>query len=277
MAVRWMSLGFALGLLMSTGLACGPSRCTVASCQFGCCDEAGTCQSGGSDAACGNQGNLCASCGVGLHCQLGSCTLIGGTGGGGQGGAGGNGGGTATGGGAVTGGGVQAGGTGGGNGGGAATGGGAMTGGSGGCTVISSFAQARTRANSAAVGGRDIAVATVSNSATDPTDVLTLYFLNRQGPSMPSTEPFSSFTWVTCSNCAVFERECEGINCTGGVYLAREGSMTLNSVPSLASQTTLFSGSFTVTTFHEWDLSTDAPVPNGRCVQLPASAFTIMP
>lgn len=53
--------------------------------------------------------------------------------------------------------------------------------------------------------------------------------------------------------------------------------MTLNSVPSLASQTTPFSGSITVTTFHEWDLSTDAPVPNGRCVQLPASAFTIMP
>ncbi|MBL8913291.1 MAG: hypothetical protein JNM17_21520, partial [Archangium sp.] len=111
-----LSLGFLLASA-SCGTPPGPTTCEPRSCPFGCCDSAGVCQPGSSDAQCGSQATACTACSAGLTCQIGRCMGLfgdGGTGGGASGGGGATGGGSG-------------GGTGGGSGGG--TGGGATGGG----------------------------------------------------------------------------------------------------------------------------------------------------
>lgn len=113
---KWLLLGLMLGFSTSTALSCGPAvkACGPKECPFGCCDERGSCQVGSSDALCGAQGGSCSACMLAQRCQLGLCTAIGTSRGGGSGG--GSGGGT---GGGRTGGGLG-GGIGGGSGGGGA-------------------------------------------------------------------------------------------------------------------------------------------------------------
>lgn len=50
---------------------CGPDTCT------GCCDGAGVCQTGVTEATCGAGGNTCAACSSPLVCQLGACVQSG--------------------------------------------------------------------------------------------------------------------------------------------------------------------------------------------------------
>ncbi|MDP1828850.1 MAG: hypothetical protein Q8L48_36655 [Archangium sp.] len=133
-----LSLALGASLLFLPGCDTKP-KCDPSTCATGCCDDKGLCQGGATTLSCGSFGSMCQACSVGLTCQLGSCVLVGNTGGGG--GGGGSGGGTGggavgggTGGGAVgggTGGGVTGGGTGGGVTGGG-TGGGVTGGGTGG-------------------------------------------------------------------------------------------------------------------------------------------------
>ncbi|HEY0882324.1 MAG TPA: hypothetical protein VGD87_12365, partial [Archangium sp.] len=59
---KWMTLGALLGLLTSMGVSCGPAKCTPQNCSFGCCDAAGTCQSGSADTQCGGAGAVCQAC-----------------------------------------------------------------------------------------------------------------------------------------------------------------------------------------------------------------------
>ena len=171
------------------------------------------------------------------------------------------------------------GGTGGGTGGGAPpTGGGAPpTGGGGGCTVLNTFPQARKQASLAGTN-MDVPDALIFASATDPSDMLEFQFY---GSSTPASEMLNTTTWFNCNNCAVLSRGCTangtGYSCTGGLYLARVGSMTVSSAPSTTSPTTAFAGSLTATTFVEWNLTTDMVAPNARCVQLPAMSFSILP
>ncbi len=82
---------------ISTQQPCGPTTCT------GCCDDKGSCQGGGVNAACGAGGFICDQCGSDEMCSLGRCSPVtfgggGGTGGGTGGGSGGGGGGTSDGG-----------------------------------------------------------------------------------------------------------------------------------------------------------------------------------
>lgn len=49
--------------------------CNTDTC-VGCCDAAGQCQNGHSEAACGAGGNVCQSCAEPTHCSLGSCTTL---------------------------------------------------------------------------------------------------------------------------------------------------------------------------------------------------------
>ena len=135
---KWMLVGLLSGFLASTAVSCGPAvkACGPKECPFGCCDSAGTCQGGSSDAQCGAQGAACSTCGLAQRCNLGVCTNIGSGAGPGGGSGGGFTGGGSGGGGGVTGGGSGGGFTGGGTGGGATgggTGGGATGGGGGAC------------------------------------------------------------------------------------------------------------------------------------------------
>ncbi|MBL8909926.1 MAG: scavenger receptor cysteine-rich domain-containing protein [Archangium sp.] len=114
-----LALGTAIGVLLSFA-SCGTAKkCDATSCPFGCCDSAGSCQIGSSDALCGSQGAQCMVCPLGNQCSVGRCVPISGNGGGRGGGTGGGG---MTGGGGATGGGT-------GQGGGGATGGGGAFGG----------------------------------------------------------------------------------------------------------------------------------------------------
>ncbi|MCC6334799.1 MAG: hypothetical protein IT380_12545 [Myxococcales bacterium] len=121
--LNWLVAGFAAGVLVAAAPSCGGTpKCNASTCQQGCCDAAGKCQTP-SNGACGQLGNLCQVCAIGQFCNLGVCS-------GGSGGGTGTGGGT---GGGATGGGMGGGATGGGTGGGA-TGGGTGGGGTGGGT-----------------------------------------------------------------------------------------------------------------------------------------------
>ncbi|MHB8873106.1 MAG: hypothetical protein ACYC8T_05410 [Myxococcaceae bacterium] len=90
--LRWLALGFGIGMLVALAPSCGPKPCGAGSCP-GCCDSTGTCQGGTSPTACGVNGGACTSCATAPFCQAGLCS--GGTGGGG-GGTGGGGGGIGT-------------------------------------------------------------------------------------------------------------------------------------------------------------------------------------
>ena len=41
---KWMFLGAALGFFTAIGVSCGPAKCTLSNCAFGCCDATGACQ-----------------------------------------------------------------------------------------------------------------------------------------------------------------------------------------------------------------------------------------
>jgi hypothetical protein len=74
-------------LLVAAGAliaACGtrPPICGPSSCAVGCCDQAGVCQSGMTNSACGERGGLCQACPISGICQAGRCGFVGGTGGG---------------------------------------------------------------------------------------------------------------------------------------------------------------------------------------------------
>ena len=98
----WLSFLLAFA---SCGTPAGPTTCEPRSCPFGCCDSAGICQAGSSDAQCGSQAKACTACSGGLSCQIGRCMGSGGDGGTGGGTGGGSGAGGGSGGGGNVGGG----------------------------------------------------------------------------------------------------------------------------------------------------------------------------
>jgi hypothetical protein len=92
---------FFSGVVLLAALSgCPKPKCDAATCVSGCCDTAGTCQTGDSASACGTGGALCATC-LGGSCSALKVCASGGTGGGSGGssggGSGGSGGGGSTG------------------------------------------------------------------------------------------------------------------------------------------------------------------------------------
>ncbi len=95
--LKWLVSALGLSLLLafaSCGTPAVPTTCEPRSCPFGCCDSAGVCQAGASDAQCGSQAKACTACSGGLTCQIGRCMGSGGDGGTGGGSGGGTGGGS---------------------------------------------------------------------------------------------------------------------------------------------------------------------------------------
>ena len=80
---------FAMSMVAGLLLACGSTSlgpCNASTCE-GCCSAAGQCEPGNTVGACGNMGGTCRDCsGLGLSCNLGSCSAVisntGGSGGG---------------------------------------------------------------------------------------------------------------------------------------------------------------------------------------------------
>lgn len=91
MRVLTLLVGLASALVM---VGCGTAPCSAATCATGCCDGAGTCQTGTQPLSCGIAGGACNVCVLGQSCLQGTCFGGSGTGGGGGsgGGAGGGGG-----------------------------------------------------------------------------------------------------------------------------------------------------------------------------------------
>lgn len=56
---------------------CSAPKCDATSCSTGCCDSAGKCQQGNSDADCGTGGQTCQSCTSSEVCTNNSCTAKG--------------------------------------------------------------------------------------------------------------------------------------------------------------------------------------------------------
>ena len=80
-------------------------------------------------------------------------------------------------------------------------------------------------------------------------------------------------TYNNCHFCATLGRSCTaGANCTGGVYFAREGTMTVTSASRATTGT--FSGSLSNVRFEEWNLSTDSAVAGGRCFMVPSGSIS---
>jgi hypothetical protein len=52
-----------------------PAEAACSASCAGCCDDGGACEPGASDLACGARGASCTSCGAGLTCSSGACTL----------------------------------------------------------------------------------------------------------------------------------------------------------------------------------------------------------
>lgn len=75
---RWVTAGFALGLLIALGPSCGPGnnkKCDITTCS-GCCTADGTCEQGTQPTACGVNAALCAVCTGTEFCQGGFCTPL---------------------------------------------------------------------------------------------------------------------------------------------------------------------------------------------------------
>ncbi len=122
MTLRTLVFGTLLGFALALAPSCGGKSCDASSCASGCCDSAGTCQSGSTVLACGQGAQMCVACPLGYGCRLGTCVPFSNAGGGnGSGGGAGGGSGGGTGGGAGGGSGGGAGGGTGGSGGGSAT------------------------------------------------------------------------------------------------------------------------------------------------------------
>lgn len=200
-------------------------------------------------------------------------------------GTGGGGGGVPTGGGSgggvPTGGGTGGGGipTGGGSGGGTPVGGGSGT-----CTTISTFTTVRGGGSSDTTQGNTVGFG--ANSATDPSDVLSLELWwsppdNVVCPGASCLRSLSATTYKTCYSCAVLRRSCNlstGV-CTGGDYLGRTGTMTVTAAPQADGGT--FIGSISGVQFVEWNLdstntaSFDTAVPSGRCVTINSGSMNV--
>jgi hypothetical protein len=200
--VKWLVTGFAAGALVAAAPSCGgpSSKCNASTCQMGCCDINGKCQTP-SNAACGQLGNLCQACGIGQFCNLGQC--VGGSGGGsggGTGGGGGSGGGTGGG----TGGGVG-GGTGGGVGGGT---GGGVGGGTGGGVGGGTGGGVGGGAGGGAGGGTGGGGSTCSGCFAGTVCVQ---------PPNNSTDSFCGTNGGACAQCNVAGgQRCVNFQCVGG-------------------------------------------------------------
>lgn len=85
MRVLMLLVGLASSVVM---VGCGTAPCSAATCATGCCDGAGTCQTGTQPLSCGIAGGACNVCVLGQSCLQGTCFGGAGTGGGGGGGGG---------------------------------------------------------------------------------------------------------------------------------------------------------------------------------------------
>ena len=171
-------------------------------------------------------------------------------------------------------------------GGGTGTGGGTATGGGGGtttCTTLPSLTGQRTGARYTNGTNYEYTVAEGASSAGDPADLLSMEVIwtNQGTPTNVAVGTRNLATegsYFACSFCATLRRSCTGgTSCTGGVYLARSGSMTVSSAPRTTTGT--FSGSLSTVRFEEWNLGTDMPVTGGRCYIVPSGSISaaVMP
>ncbi|MFT3708082.1 MAG: hypothetical protein QM817_10545 [Archangium sp.] len=78
MQQRFLVVGFLLGLISSSFIACGPMQtaksCTPSTCADGCCSASGDCLSGTALFECGSGGNACVACAANEVCRSGACS-----------------------------------------------------------------------------------------------------------------------------------------------------------------------------------------------------------
>lgn len=87
-------------------------------------------------------------------------------------------------------------------------------------------------------------------------------------PSLPRTTTFSPTSkYSSCDNCVVLGEGCDAQNNCKTWYFPQAGHVTVGVATRSATQGKLHAAGANLI-FAEWSMTGDAPVPNGRCIQL---------